>query len=158
MIETWSGLDFMLTLILKEALVEVGEKVNNRMRYYIEQDVYVGHNEVYKNTYQFLNAVTTSLPTIIRDSVSVKVYIDPNKMQSDPENYTHGSPKWSPNDIREYLPEILAFNTSGNLFGANQWWHNRDNYFYDTLNSLAKGGELRVWFMAALRARGIMCK
>ena len=161
-ITNWGMLEVVLQQILVDVLNEVGELVENRMRYYIDEDVYLGHNRFYADgtgqpTYEFRKSVTRDTAKVVRNGeVRVKVYHDTKVMKSDPENFIHGSKYWSPNDISTYLPEILAFNKNGRLFGANEI--ERDNYWYDTLDSLQKGGELRKWLMTALRKRGIVCR
>jgi len=159
-VTTWGGLELVLNAILLDALNEVGEYVVGKMKFYIDKDIY-GHMtpQDYTRTGDFLDSVVQDPAKIVRPGeVRVTVRHDVNSMSLDEENYTHGSNYWNPTDIRKYLPEILAFNGSGNLFGESQKWHSRSNYWTDTLDALTATGELRQVLRTALRKRGLTVK
>lgn len=158
-VDTWAGLETMINLVLIDALNEVGEYVAGKMKFYIDKDIYSYDPTTYDRTGEFLESVVSDPAKIVRPGeIRVNVHHDVSKMSTDAENFTHGSMYWSPNDIRSYLPEILAFNKSGDIFGENKSWHNRSNYWEDTLKALTATGELRQVLRTALRKRGLTVK
>lgn len=157
-IDTWGVLEIYIENAVREALKEVGEKVNHRMREFIDRDVYDvnpnnydGSKDTYETTYQLRESVTTSEVGHNPEGYEVEVYHDTEKIVYNGDLFQHGSSK----DISEWIPEIIAFNKSGNLFGSNQWWHKRNSYFYDTLDNLKNSGELTIWFTTALSKYGL---
>jgi hypothetical protein len=158
-IDTWDGLENVIYSIVIDALNEVGEYVASKMRFFIDKNIYSAYDpKDYDRTSDFLHSVVVDSPKRVRNEARVKVHHDTSKLELDEENFLHGSEFWSPTDIREYLPEILAFNGSGNLFGVNQPWHKRSNYWYDTLDALQKNGELTKVLKQALKKRGLVVK
>lgn len=160
-INTWGQFEHVVLDIVHSALLELGEMVENKIKYYIDQDVYVGQNKVYEPTYEFRESFT-SVDVGSKSNPEVLIHSDKNKMTSKPEIFQHGSYySRKGSDIREWLPEILAFNLSGDItpdwFGDGFWKH-RDNYFYDTLESLRANGWLSKTFKQLLRKRGLTVK
>jgi hypothetical protein len=151
-ITNWGVLEAYIENAVKDVLREIGEKVNQRLRDMINHDVYDAYQpEEYERTYQLRESVTTSDIEKNVDGYKVEIYHDTSKIFYNKDKVQHGSNK----DISKWIPEIIAFNLSGDAFGSNQFWHNRDQYFYETLETLKTRGDLSKWFKDGLRARGL---
>ena len=149
----WSQWDALILQIIEEAIEELGEMVKDKVKASIDEHVYVGQNKIYEPTYEFRESWESENCNEGRTK-GVEVKSNPDKMNVDKYNFQHGS-KYQKQDIREYLPELLAFNLSGDFFGANQWWHNRDSYFEETMKQLGRNGWLNKTFKKLLRDRGL---
>jgi hypothetical protein len=154
----WKEWDELIVSIIRESLNELGEMIEHKVRANIDEHVYVGQNEVYEPTYEFRESWDSVDVSKGRDA-EVIIRSDKGKINSIPEKFQHGSYYWRKgSDISDYLPEILAFNLSGDFFGANQWYHNRESYFYETLKELQANGWLSKTFKQLLRKRGLSVK
>lgn len=153
-------LDDILIKILKDVIQEVAEKINDKLRSRIDEDVYVNRNSYYHDksrqpTYQFRESVTTDEVKVDGKEVSTKVYHDANKMELNVDTFLHGSRYWEHGeDVRELLPKIINDGLSGNLFGANQWWQEPRPYWTNTIKELESQGLIKKWFKEAMRKRG----
>ena len=150
----WSDFEKMIQMLVRDALNELGELVNDMVKKQIDEDVYVNTPEVYDRTYEFRESYESV--DVTKDGNNPEVFIrsDKGKMNYNKDLFQHGSDR----DISEFLPEILAFNLSGDLFGSNQWWHNRDSYWNNVLDKLKAGGWLNKEFKRLLRKRGLSVK
>lgn len=160
-VKTYSELFKGLLDILYDVVIEVGDKINDKLRYHIDEEVYINQNNYYANgtgqpTYELRESVTTSEPKKTGNSVSVKIFHDKNKMSFAPDDFIHGSRYWKDGltDIRELLPLIIDQGLSGNLFGEG-WWTEPRPYFSNTLEELKNNGLLKKWFREALVKRGL---
>ena len=153
----WKVFEDFIKQSIYESLEELGELIKDKMVANIDEHVYVGQNEIYKPTYEFRESWESHVVQN-GDNCEVEVKSNPDKMKADPDNFVHGSnynSKYGNKDISEYLPEILAFNLSGNIFGENKWWHNRSDYFAATMDDLKANGWLNKTFKRLLRKRGL---
>lgn len=161
-ITQWSQLDNVLELILRDALNELGEMINDKMKAQIDYDVYVGQNKVYEPTYEFRESYESKDVTKDKRNPEVLIKSNPDKMSLDSDNFVHGS-NYSRrgDDVRGVLDDILANNLSGNItkkwFGDGFWRH-RDSYFDNTLKALEVNGWLSKTFKQLLRKRGLVVK
>jgi hypothetical protein len=139
---------------IKNALDEVGEKVNELLREHVDDDVYkVGYKANYyaygdsQPTFDLRESVTTSDVKTNGNQSEVSIFHDKNKMRFEPDNFIHGSRYWKDGttDIREYLPMIVDMGLSGDLFGSG-WWQDERPYFRNTLAELRDNGKLKQWF------------
>jgi hypothetical protein len=131
--------------------------IEHKVRDNIDNHVYVGEPEVYDRTYEFIDSWDTVDVSKGRNA-EVLIRSDKNFMHSEPNSFQHGSYYWRKgSDIREILPEILAFNLSGDLFGDG-WWRRRTSYFDATLKELQASGWLSKTFKQLLRKRGLTVK
>ena len=162
-VDSWSLLNAELNKIVAEALKDVGKKVADQMKGRIDRDVYaVGAPTRYERTGQLKKSVTTSDVEENNGESEIKIFHDKDQIIYNPAKFQHGSPPQlngipirGSGDISEYIPEIIAFNKSGNLFKTG-WWQHRNNYFLDTMADLKSQGLLSKWFKEALKKRGIM--
>ena len=163
----WDIYEKMIQDLVRDALNELGEKVEEVIKQYIQQDVYDfgdDKRKSYKPTGEFKESIK-SVPLVSKpNNPEVLIGSHGGSMKTyEPENYIHGS-IWGRNgteyeeDVRNYLAEILAFNTSGDLFGTNRWWHNRDSYWYNALEHLKSGGWLNKEFKKILKSKGLDVK
>jgi hypothetical protein len=161
--DSFSGITKILMPIIKDALAEVGDKVNELMQNRVDVDVYMAGRQTnyYANgtmqpTFGLRDSITTSQVKSSGNTAEVTVYHDSDKMQFDPDSFIHGSRYWKDGttDIRDILPEIVAFGLSGDLFGSG-WWQDERPYYQNTLKELKEQGKLRQWFIEALKKRGI---
>lgn len=142
--DTWGELEKQLDAKIQIALRSLGEDVVNVMREKVEEHVYMDNPKVYDRTGNFADSVmaTKLKPFGKGHRLNVEHNIKFLRLYNDPDNFIYGSHynrKYNYNDdISEWLPEILAYNKSGNFFGANQAWHNRENYFEETWNIVEK--------------------
>ena len=151
----WSDFEKMIQEMVRSALNELGELVNDMVKKQIDEDVYVNTPEVYNRTYEFRESFESVDVTKDVNNPEIFVRSNKNKMESRPEVFQHGSYYWRKgSDVTDYLPEILAFNLSGDFFGGG-WWRNRDSYFYNVLDKLKAGGWLNKTFKQLLRKRGL---
>lgn len=166
-VTNWDLYEKMIQGLVRDALNELGELVNEKVRAQIDEDVYVGRNNQdygylrnnnHMPSYEFRESYESKDVTTNPNNPQVLIQSDPNKMSLDIHNFKHGSPYGDPRDIRAFLPEILAFNLSGDLFGEDMWWHNRESYFYNVLDKLKGGGWLNKTFKQLLRKRGLSVK
>jgi hypothetical protein len=160
---SWDEITKLLIPIIKDCVQEVGDKVNELLREHVDKDVYqAGYQANYyangtmQPTFGLRDSITTSTLKISGNEVTTEIYHDSDKMELDPDNFIHGSRYWKhgTTDIRDILPEIVAFGLSGDLFGSG-WWQNPRPYFQNTLQELKEQGKLRQWFIEALKKRGI---
>jgi hypothetical protein len=156
-----SQLSTYLMPIIKDCLYEVAEKANDRLRYHMDEEVYIGRNNYYANgtgqpTYELRESITTGDVTSSGNTAQVEVFHDKNKMQFSPDDFIHGSRYWKNGvtDIRDILPQIINDGLSGDLFGEG-WWQEPRPYFSDTLIELQQQGLIKKWFIEALKKRGI---
>jgi len=153
----WAQWDELILSMIRESLVELGEMIEHKVRDNIDNHVYVGEPEVYDRTYEFIDS-WDSVDVSKGRNAEVLIRSDKNFMHSEPNSFTHGSYYWRKgSDIREILPEILAFNLSGDLFGDG-WWRRRTSYFDATLKELQANGWLSKTFKQLLRKRGLTVK
>lgn len=140
----------------------VGKKAANHLKNNIQKYIYDygdGKRDFYYNgdadpTYEFLNTPTSDVKKS-SNSVEVSIYSDTNRMSFNADTYKHGSNNWIVNDIRQWLPEILNDNLSGDIFGANQWWHHRQRYFDITCKELIDSGLALQWIKEELKKKGL---
>lgn len=156
-----SQLNNYLMPILRECLQEVADKVNDRLRYHVDGDVYINRNNYYANgtgepTYDLRESITTDEIKQSANEVFTKVYHDKEKMRFQPDDFIHGSRYWKDGitDIREILPQIINDGLSGSLFGEG-WWQEPRPYFSDTLQELQSQGLIKRWFKESLNKRGV---
>jgi hypothetical protein len=162
----WDLYEKMIQDMMRDAINELGERVEEVVKQYIQQDVYDfgdSYRTFYEPTGEFKESIK-SVPLVSKpDSPEVLIGSHGGSMSYQPEKYTHGS-IWSKNgteyeeDVRNYLAEILAFNHSGDLFGNNVWFHGRDSYYYNALEHLKAGGWLNKEFKKILRSKGLVVK
>ena len=159
-IRNGKDLNNALILILQDVIKEVADKINDKLRVRIDEDVYINRNNYYvggskKPTYEFRESVTTSNIEIDKNIVSTEIFHDSEKMSFRPDDFVHGSRYWKHgDDIREYLPKIINDGLSGSLFGSG-WWQEERPYFTNTLKELENSGLIRKWFLEAMRKRGL---
>jgi hypothetical protein len=154
----WAQWDELVLNIIRESLVELGTMIEYKVKSNIDEHVYVGQNEAYEPTYEFRESWDSVDVSKGRDA-EVLIRSSKNDMRNIPEKFQHGSYYWrNGSDIREILPELLAFNLSGDFFGESQWWHNRTSYFDATLKELQASGWLSKTFKQLLRKRGLSVK
>lgn len=85
------------------------------------------HESFYESTGEFYEAWTQSVVKRFGDYISSSIYYDSSKVNSDPENFVHGSYFWSGgDDVSEILPDLIFGGTSGDLFGSGYWTDKRD--------------------------------
>lgn len=154
-----SQLNNYLMPILRECLQEVADKVNDRLRYHVDGDVYINRNNYYANgtgepTYDLRESITTDEIKQSGNEVFTKVYHDKEKMRLDVDSFIHGSKYWDKTDVRDILPQIINDGLSGDLFGEG-WWQEERPYFTNTLKELESQGLIKKWFREALNKRGI---
>jgi hypothetical protein len=156
-----SQLNNYLTKILRDCLQEVADKVNDKLRYHVDEEVYINRNNYYADgsgepTYDLRESITTDEIKQSGNELSTKVFHDKDKMRFQPDDFIHGSRYWKDGvtDIREILPKIINDGLSGDLFGSG-WWQEERPYFTNTINELQSQGLIKRWFKEALAKRGI---
>lgn len=164
----WKQYELMIQGIIRDALNELGEKVEEVVKGYIQRDVYddgKAYRTTYEPTNQFKESFKKSDITKNPNNPEVLIKSDGKKSMTtyEPENFIHGSIYTKggteiEEDVRSYLAEILAFNHSGDLFGSGMWFHNRDSYYYGALDYLKSGGWLNKEFKKILRSKGLVVK
>lgn len=152
-----NDLNKYINTILVDTVRAVGKKAMNHLKDNIQKYIYDygdGKRTTYDPTNQFLNTPTHVVSTN-GNTAQVEIYSDTNRMGFDADRYIHGSNNWIVNDIRQWLPEILNENRSGNLFGSNTWFQNREPYFDITVKELIDDGLALKWLKEELKARGL---
>ena len=153
-ISSYSGLEAILIGIIQEALEGVRKKVEEQMKLNIDIDVYEANTpNQYDRTYQLKDSVMTTDVKTVKGGGSFYLQHDTSKIKYAPL-YQHGSPSKKWGDVSKLIPEIIAFNLSGDWFNDG-WWQNRDSYYLDTLEDLQDKGMLSKWFKEELRNRGV---
>ena len=159
----WKDYDEWIQCIIKDALIELGEIINDMVKKQIEEDVYDygdARATMYTPSWDFYESYQSIDITKNPQTPEVLITSIGDEMELDAIRFRHGS-EYKVNgttvstDVREYLSEILAFNLSGDLFGSNMWFHNRPSYFYNVLEKLESGGFVSKKFRALLKKRGL---
>lgn len=166
-VTNWANYEKMIQGLVRDALNELGELINEKVKAQIDEDVYIKRNNqeygyLRSNnnmpSYEFRESYESNDTTKSPNNPEVLIKSNPDKMTIDTKNFKHSSDYGRPKDIRHFLPEILAFNLSGDLFGENEWWHNRESFYYNALDKLKAGGWLNKTFKKLLRKRGLSVK
>ena len=147
--DIYSGLVFKSAIALDYAM----EKLLEQLKINIEKIVYgAGSPNYYERTMEFLNSWETSKPIIKGNIVESELFQNTFAMQSDPDNFTHGSYWYTNNDVREFMAEIIFEGLSGPMFGTGFWSVARDAWT-PTLIHL-ENGDFDRWFADAMRMQG----
>jgi hypothetical protein len=159
----WSQWESLICEIIRDSLNELGEIIEAKIKQNIDEHVYKYEPAKYERTYEFRESWTVTA-MIKGNDFDIVIKSDPTKMTLNQNKFQHGSiynknGQTIETDVREYLPEILAFNLSGRLFdGFNDWWKHRTSYFDVTVQQLHAGGWLNKKFKELLRQRGLTVK
>ena len=145
----WGQWEVLINTIIKEALIELGELIKEKVVGNIDEHVYVGQNTIYEPTYEFRESWGSNDVSSGKNA-EVLIKSDPSKMKWIKDLAQHGSSE----DISEFLPEILAYNLSGDAMGEG-WWQHRTSYMDETLKGLKANGWLSKNFKSLLRKRGL---
>jgi hypothetical protein len=150
-IDTWDKLDKFIDSKIQIALKSLGEDVVEVMREKVETHVYLSDNSAYERTGHFADSVMATDLKKVGHIHTLNVEHDTEflSLYNDPDNFIYGSNYYKTSDISEWLPEILAENKSGNLFGTGAPWHNRTNYFEETWKEVEKGKWIEDRFVKA---------
>lgn len=120
-----------LTMAIQSAVEAVTFWIQEIVKSKIQECIYDfgTPSEPYDRTGDFLNSFEMNIE-VVSNYVIGKVFYNPDTLSHNPDNFQHGS-NYSQrgDDIRPALAEILDKNLSGELFGANQWWHHRESFF-----------------------------
>jgi len=142
----------------------VGKKAMNHLKSNIQKYIY-DYGDGQRTNYldgsgspskEFLNT-PTNIVSANGNEVTAEIFSDTDRMSFNADKYMHGSNNWIVNDVRQWLPEILNENLSGNLFGGNgnAWYQNREPYFDITVKELIDDGLALKWIKEELRNRGL---
>lgn len=150
-----------LQAVIAQALIPVINRVLERIvednRNLIQEYIYDNDTpSVYERTEEFKEAWETQSAEVAGDHVKGEFFYAPDKMSVDPGAFQHGSYYYSPNDIREYLAEIIYQGGAGPLFGEG-FWRNKRDVWNRLINHLGKR-RLLSYVSDALRAEGIAFK
>ena len=150
-----------LQAAIAQALIPVINRVLERIvednRGLIQEYIYDNDTpSVYERTEEFKEAWETQSAEVTGDHVKGQFSYAPDKMSVDPGAFQHGSYYYSPNDIREYLAEIIYQGGAGPLFGEGFWRNKRD--VWDRLIKHLGKRQLLSYVSEALRAEGIAFK
>ena len=150
-----------LQVVIAQALVPVINRVLERIvednRGLIQEYIYDNDTPaVYERTEEFKEAWETQSAEVAGDHVKGEFFYAPDKMSVDPGAFQHGSYYYSPNDIREYLAEIIYQGGAGPMFGEG-FWRNKRDVWNRLINHLGKR-RLLSYVSDALRAEGIAFK
>lgn len=159
--DSFSGLAKLLIPIIRDALAEVGIKVNQLMKENVDKYVYRAGSQTnyYANgtmqpTFELRDSIKTDKAIVKGNEAEVRVYHDSDFMSVEPDEFIHGSNYWKTYDIRDILPEIVNYGLSGDFFGSG-WWQKPRPYYDMTVEELVAQGKLKLWFIQALKKRGI---
>ena len=150
-----------LQAVIAQALIPVINRVLERIvednRNLIQEYIYDNDTpSVYERTEEFKEAWETQSAEVAGDHVKGEFFYAPDKMSVDPGAFQHGSYYYSPNDIREYLAEIIYQGGAGPMFGEG-FWRNKRDVWNRLINHLGKR-RLLSYVSDALRAEGIAFK
>lgn len=150
-----------LQAVIAQALIPVINRVLERIvednRNLIQEYIYDNDTpSVYERTEEFKEAWGKQSAEVAGDHVKGEFSYAPDKMSVDPGAFQHGSYYYSPNDIREYLAEIIYQGGAGPLFGEGFWRNKRD--VWDRLIKHLGKRQLLSYVSEALRAEGIAFK
>jgi hypothetical protein len=140
-------LNAYLIKIAKVVMNEVGKKATKHLQDNIQKYIYdYGdlHRETYSPTHEFLNTPEHTSPKVDGNEVSTEVFHNTDNLSVDVDNFQHGS-NYQTSDIRQWLPKVLNDNLSGNIWGDNRWYQNREHYFDITVNELIDSGLALKW-------------
>ena len=91
-------------------LQEVADKINDKLKARIDEDVYINRNNYYLNgtgtpRYEFRESVTTDKMVKGKNEVQTRIFHDKEKMSFEPDDFMHGSRYWKDGaaDIREWF-------------------------------------------------------
>lgn len=146
---------------MEEVITEVSDKILERLKEQIEEDVFTTPNEWYENTGEFEQAwqwgdVKANVLTISRE-----LAYDPSSMQWNRHKWQHGNRVQS---SVESLADILnlAYNnytagyTSSLMFGNRHFSHFRRPYFKNFITNMFDNGEIRDMLTNAFSKHGVI--
>lgn len=150
-----------LQAAIAQALVPVINRVLERIvednRDLIQKYIYDNDTPaVYERTEEFKEAWETQPAEVTGDHVKGEFSYAPDKMSVDPGAFQHGSYYYSPNDIREYLAEIIYQGGAGPMFGEG-FWRNKRDVWNMLIKHLGKR-QILTYVSDALKAEGIAFK
>lgn len=88
--------------------------------------------------------------------VESEISENPMKLNTDSDNFIHGSNFWNLNDIRDLLAEIVIEGESGPLFGSGPWTFPRD--FWTPFIELLEDGTIEKIIEKEFKLRNIKFK
>ena len=156
-IQNESQLQAAIAQALKPVINRVLEKIVEDNRDLIQEYIYDNDTpEMYERTEEFKEAWETQSAEVTGDHVRGQFSYAPDKMSVDPGAFQHGSYYYNPNDIREYLADIIYQGGAGPLFGEG-FWRNKRNVWDRLIKHLGKR-RLLSYVSEALQAEGIAFK
>ncbi|MGZ9868113.1 hypothetical protein ACU3L3_06800 [Priestia endophytica] len=157
-----TNLDDLLKIIADDVSdvmnTRVGKKVADVTKRNIDKTVYNQNPSEYQRTYQLRDSIKNFPAKVVGDTVIVEIDHDTSMIISYPDNYTHGSHFYSPNDISNFLDLIVNEGRSGDLFGNTGFWKNKRQYFKATVQDLIQTGEHIQAMKTGLRLKGYEIK
>ncbi|AKO91907.1 hypothetical protein BEH_07205 [Priestia filamentosa] len=152
-----TNLDQLINMLTDEVTdvmnSDVGKKAADVTKRNIDKSVYKYDPEEYQRTYQLRDSIKNFPAKVVGNTVEVEIDHDKSMIISDPDNYTHGSPYYSPQNISSFLDIIVAEGKSGDLFG-NGFWRQKRQYFNVTVQDLIQTGEHIQAMKAGFRRKG----
>ena len=147
--DIYSGLVLKASIALDYAM----ERLLMELQENIEKIVYgAGDPGYYVRTMQFLTSWETSKPIIKGNIIESDLFQNKFAMQSDPDNFIHGSNFFRQNDVTAFMADIIFEGLSGPMFGDGFWTVARDAWT-PTLIHL-ENGDFDRWFADAMRMQG----
>jgi hypothetical protein len=92
-------------------------------------------------------------PVISGNTIESEISEYPDRMVLDAPGFTHGSLYYDPNDVRDFLSELIIEGKSGDLFGEGFWRSSRD--FWTPFLQLIDDGTADRIIEKAMNSRGI---
>lgn len=152
-------LEFELKKLALSSMKSIGIEGEKELKESVEEEVYDSYmQKYYKRTGDLKRSVTHAINER-RNSVSVKIYHNYDKMRQLPPSMTyrigtHHSTvrKYSPQKYARYLPETIESGTSGKIFGSGAWTQPR-RYFSKFVSMMENNFE--DMFLDKLKKKGL---
>ena len=126
-IQNENQLQSAIAQALQPVINKVLEKILAENKDLIDEGIYNANTpSVYERTEEFREAWSTEDSTINNNHVSGKFFYDPDKMSVDPDMFQHGSNYYQPNDVREFLANLIYEGRSGPFFGEGYWTRKKE--------------------------------
>ena len=146
----------MIMIDLNSIIEEVMGKLLIDLKEFIESEVYsAGSPETYDRQREpkgLLGSFEIGDAEKNKKSVSSTIKHEPELMNSSPEDYIHGSPDYEPNDIRQFLAEIIIEGKSGLRWG-NGWWRSPRDFWQPFIKVFKMNGD--KYIQDGFKSRGI---
>ncbi len=155
-------LNLMLVAVFSSVIDELSQELLEKLKETINAVVYDpfspsenGYKRLGENG-GLLGSWDKSNTVVSGNQIQNEISEFPERMILDAPGFVHGSLYYEPNDVREFLSNLIIEGKSGPLFGEGFWRSSRD--FWGEFIQLIEGGEADLIIQKIMTRHGLKWK